>query len=1047
MICLMKTQWTLSTVILVCWVAAGAWPSACSADEEFFETRIRPVLIERCFECHGKERPKAGLRVDSREALITGGDSGPAIVPGKAQESRLIQSILRLDETTAMPPKTALPKQVMKDFVHWVNAGAPWPTYKPTQVRRAKKAEVVVAKPPEDPGYKSALQVWLKAEGQPWTDGQPVHLWEDASGRGHDVVATAGGRHRGTGVPPKFVAQSDLHGFPAVRFEPKSGLGGSSATAPRIEGDAPFTLIVVARVRNAPNLREGLIAGFGELSWMGNPGKAMGAVLGLRPPGNGRLAFVGGWGNDALATTPNTVAVLDGGPAILTLWHTSGPLASSSAIFVNGQSAGPLTGSQAIANFARRQDLGFFLGHAQPWLDGFAGDVAEVLLFDRALSEADRVSLESHLLAKYRIAKKNARKEEVIALADPAFHKKHWAFESIRDVAPPAATDRSGPHPIDRFVAKAWAEKKLAPVESADTRTLIKRLHYDLTGLPPSADALKNALTELTPWSDAAWERLIDRLLASPRYGERWGRYWLDVARYADTAGDNADYPIPEARLYRDYVIDAFNADKPYDQFVREQLAGDLLAGEGPREGYATRVAATGYLAQGRRYATGPYELWHLTLEDVIDTVGQSFLGLTLRCARCHEHKYDPVSQEEYYGLYGIFDSTRFPWAGGEEFQSMRAPRQHFVPLVPPKEAADVLAASSKRKLDPKQSEIERRRGGPESLPVAYAVREGVPRPAVFQIAGDPEKPGPVIARSVPTFLPNVPALEIPSHESGRRQLADWLTRPEHPLTARVMVNRIWQHHFGRGLVATPSNFGTRGEPPTHPELLDWLARSFVTNGWSVKKMHRLILTSRVWRLASAAHPGNEEIDPANALLWRHDRRRLDAEAIRDSMLFASGRLNLDRPGPHPFPPIETWTFTQHTQFKDIYASSHRSVYLMTPRLQRHPFLSLFDGPDTNTTTATRTAALTPAQMLYLMNSGDVRTEAEAFANRVLTMPAKGRLPFAYALAYQRSPSDAETRRADRFLADYAHQGGGERAAWTALCRSLLVSHEFFYVD
>ncbi len=260
--------------------------------------------------------------------------------------------------------------------------------------------------------------------------------------------------------------------------------------------------------------------------------------------------------------------------------------------------------------------------------------------------------------------------------------ERHWAFRPLGNpTAPPSAQD--SPQPIDRFLAARLQQESLTPVGPADRAALLRRAYFDLIGLPPEPEEIAHFLDDDSPDALAS---VVERLLASPRYGERWGRHWLDVVRYADTAGDNADYPVPEARLYRDYVIDAFNSDKPYDEFVREQLAGDLIATGHPNEKrrYAERVTATGYLALSRRFATAPYELWHLTLEDTIDTTGRAFLGLTLRCARCHDHKFDPVTQRDYYALYGIFSSTQFPWAGGEEFQSKQTPRQHFAPLLPP---------------------------------------------------------------------------------------------------------------------------------------------------------------------------------------------------------------------------------------------------------------------------------------------------------------------------------------------------------------------------
>ena len=366
--------------------------------------------------------------------------------------------------------------------------------------------------------------------------------------------------------------------------------------------------------------------------------------------------------------------------------------------------------------------------------------------------------------------------------------------------------------------------------------------------------------------------------------------------------------------------------------------------------------------------------------------------------------------------------------------------------------------------VDDKDEELKKRyhadilRGYPAEIPSVYGVKEGSPRSVPLHVSGDPSKPSAVVPRDTPSFLPSLTSPTIPEKESGRRQLAEWLTRSDHPLTARVIVNRIWQHHFGRGIVATPSNFGTRGAKPTHPALLDWMAARFMNSGWSVKQMHRLILTSRTYRLCSEHSAENAAIDPNNELLWRHERRRLDAESIRDSLLAISGRLRLEHPGAHPFPPITDWNYTQHNQFRGFYPTEHRSVYLMTTRLQRHPFLALFDGPDTNTTTDRRTTSIVPSQALYLMNSNEMEKTAEALARRIAGIDPRDRIQHAFMLAYQREPTEAELSKTKQFLTEYSSamklDSAGRRStntdklsAWTALCRSLLTSHEVFYVD
>jgi hypothetical protein len=668
--------------------------------------------------------------------------------------------------------------------------------------------------------------------------------------------------------------------------------------------------------------------------------------------------------------------------------------------------------------------------------------------------------------------------------ARPFAAGRHWAFQPVRKTQPPADPSGWAAGPVDCFIAAGLRAHGLRPAPEADRRTLLRRVTFDLTGLPPTPGESAAFLADESP---GAYEQVVERLLASPAYGERWGRHWLDVARYADTAGDNADYPVPEAALYRDWVIDAFNADLPYDAFVREQLAGDLLAARGPRRDYAGRVVATTFLGLSRRYLTAPYEHWHLTLEDAIETTGRAFLGLTLRCARCHDHKYDPVTREDYYALYGIFASTQFPYAGSEEFASMHRPREHFVPLVPPAEAAPHLEAR-RRRLDEVRAEIARqakaegakgakgppnpspllvqrraelatleRTNLPPELPGAYAVSEGKPTDVPVQLTGDPARPGPVVHRGVPKFLQGKEAVRIPASSSGRLELARWIASPDNPLTARVMANRVWQHHFGRGLVTTPSNFGLRGQPPSHPELLDWLAATFVEEGWCVKALHRHVVLSRTYRLASTPDPEAAARDPGNVWYGRADRRRMEAECVRDAMLAAAGRLDRRRPGPQPFPPLSSWGWTQHNPFKAVYPSAHRSIYLMTQRLQRHPFLALFDGPDANVTTDVRGSSTVPLQALYLMNDPFVREQAEGLARRVTAADSDpaGRFARACELTWGRPPTPAESGGALEYLRHYAQElartgtspGDIEREVWTSLARVLLCSNEFIYLD
>jgi mono/diheme cytochrome c family protein len=662
--------------------------------------------------------------------------------------------------------------------------------------------------------------------------------------------------------------------------------------------------------------------------------------------------------------------------------------------------------------------------------------------------------------------------------------KRFWSFQPVTEPKPPVPCDAGWPaNDIDRFVLADLDRAGLKPVADADRRTLLRRVTFDLTGLPPTPEEIAAFEKDSSP---GAFEAVVTRLLASPGYGERWGRHWLDVVRYADTAGDGADYPVREAYKYRDYVIASLNADKPFDQFVKEQIAGDILAREQAAAGtisderYAELVTATGYLAITRRYG---YDLKpdfrHLDLADAIDNLGQTFLGLSVGCARCHDHKFDPVTMGDYYALYGILESTAFAFPGGEE---LKRPRQ-FPPLVPPAEAArldklrqaelaklaeeiqraerDVAAGKAAvvvggglaaLDLGERQARLDAARRARDRLaetppyPVAYGVAEGTPADARIQKRGEPDRPGEVVPRRFLELLGGEPIADPKG--SGRRDLADWLTRPTNPLTARVIVNRVWAHHFGRGLVATPNDFGTRGDPPSHPALLDFLAARFVANGWSLKWLHRQIVLSRTYRLASADDPTCRAKDPDNRLLWQFRRQPLDAESIRDAILAISGKLVRGSPGPHPFPDVNTWAFRIHEPFVAVYPTDRRSVYVMVQRIRRHPFLGTFDGADPNASTPDRKPTTTPLQALYLLNNEFVHEQSDAFAGRLLAAAGTDadRVRLAYELTTGRAPDAADTRKALDFLKAYSAKTT-DRAALAALGRVLFSSNGFLFVD
>lgn len=871
----------------------------------------------------------------------------------------------------------------------------------------------------------------------------------------------------------------------------------------------------------------------------------------------------------------------------------------------------------------------------------------------------------------------------------------HWSFEPLRGVEPPTVLNSYGDNPIDAFIRAKQVANGVSHSPASSKLTRIRRATFDLTGLPPTPSEVAAYLEDSSP---TAYLAMIDRLLDSSDYGRRWGRHWLDVVRYADTAGETADYPVTLAWRYRNYVIDAFNADKPYDQFLREQIAGDVLATQGPPERYAEQVIATGYLAISRRFGFDSENYHHLTIQDTIDTLGQSVLGLSLGCARCHDHKFDDISMNDYYGLYAIFDSSRYAFPGSEQKQKFRS----MAPLLPPNEAVPKWRAFEKRvasiasklvkaklpvpaailrslndidgdfemqapanggsngvlvppwlyegriavtnaaqspfknlyaagkvgtsigaevgeyrisqSLYPRRTPtdcrtlhvnldfrvasanakatgvhrlwlgsmpespvvavtissdsvslqtdgtlerignlvpnewhnlqlnlnlaertvsgslgtttnvtpfankpllsgwsgvldfvvVESSKSDQAALPViefdnlaiqeepippifsplfsatlaseepgseiddakqaaqeldsllaggpfelAYGMAEGTPHCVPIQLRGEPGQPGELVPRSFVKVLGGSP-LNNNVTGSGRLELAHWLTRPDNPLTARVMVNRIWQYHFGRGLVKTPNDFGIRGLPPTHPELLDYLAKKFIASGWSIKAMHRLIMLSETYQQSSQS----DDVQ-INELYTRFPRRRLSAEEIRDAILMVSGELDREPAVEHPFPSPLSFGFSQHGPFSAVYEHNKRSVYLMTQRLKRHPFLALFDGPDPNASTPDRLSTTVPTQALFFLNDPFVHAKSQAWAKRLRASEAteSRQIELAYRCALSRTASDDEQSDAAAFLAEYRaelialRQDNIENGALAGLMRTLFGSNEFLHVD
>jgi hypothetical protein len=624
----------------------------------------------------------------------------------------------------------------------------------------------------------------------------------------------------------------------------------------------------------------------------------------------------------------------------------------------------------------------------------------------------------------------------------------HWAFQSVRKPSlPPVKHPEWVKTPIDEFVLAGLEAKGLTPSPAADRRTLIRRVTQDLHGLPPTPEDVAAFEADRAP---DAYARLLDRLLASPRYGERWGRHWLDVARYADSKGylfeEERRYPF--AYTYRDYVIRAFNEDLPYDKFVLQQLAADQLAlGDDKRP-----LAALGYLTLGRRFLNNVHDI----IDDRIDVTMRGLQAMTVGCARCHDHKFDPIPQKDYYSLYGVFASSvepkDLPLIGRPEptvelvaFEKELSKREAAVEKFRNKHKDEIAKGNRKFRdgLRTLQKQVEQWQATSPIAPPRAMVLIDKPQPETPHVflRGNPRNPGPEVPRQ---FLEVVsgPQRRPFRRGSGRLELARAIADRENPLTARVLVNRIWLHHFGAGLVRTPSDFGLRGEPPTHPELLDWLAATFMDEGWSIKKLHRLILLSNTYQRMCSDDPRLLQVDPDNRLLARMNRKRLDFEAMRDSLLFVAGRLDTKLGGRA----VELTT----TPF-----SSRRTVYGFIDRQNLPGLFRTFDFASPDTSTPQRYATTVPQQALFLMNSPFVIEQARHLLQRsdvAEQTKHEAKIKRMYQLAYGRAADANEIAVGLRFLAEARKSDDVKRAtsplsAWEQFAQVLLLSNEFAFVD
>lgn len=630
-----------------------------------------------------------------------------------------------------------------------------------------------------------------------------------------------------------------------------------------------------------------------------------------------------------------------------------------------------------------------------------------------------------------------------------------WSYSPPEDPAIPLVKTSEWLYdPMDSFVIAKLEAAQLKPTHNASPQALVRRLYFDLNGLPPSFADVTAFVADFEANGQAAVERLVDDLLARPQFGERWGRHWLDVARFAECNGNDGlsrNPTFPHAWRYRDYVIAAFNADTPYDRFLTEQIAGDLLPTESAVE-RDRNLIATGFLAMAAKPAKAMNNDFAMdVVADQIDVIGTGIMGISVACARCHDHKFDPIPTRDYYALAGIFTSSETMW-GLAANEGLTAPQTdlHVLkaakPNPPPsdfKETVFVLESNTgKPKAIPKPP-------WPVGTPLAMGVRDRKkPADCKINIKGNSKKLGEPVPRGFLTAckVPDNATPSVNDQQSGRLELAKWLTRDDHPQTARVMVNRIWQHLFGAGIVRTPNDFGVYGERPTHPELLDHLAIRFVREQWSIKRMIRSIVLSHTYQLSSDVDETLLQSDAGNHLLTHHQRRRLDAEALRDSMLAASGQLDL-RPG--------KGSLVQHRDILVNLAgnlhrpSRHRSVYLCYLRSAPPPELAAFDLPDFTSVVGQRDVSTVPGQALHLFNSPFVIRQAEALAESLLQNADQDaeRLQLAWQRVYQRLPADDEVQQATEFLVDAEYDLKQKDLAWTSLCQALLATNEFRYVD
>ena len=1037
----------------------AVWADEAGADGDVYFDVIQPLLKSKCVSCHGPEKQEANLRLDSLDAAKRGGDNGTALVPGDAAASLVMKAIRHDDSVSEMPPNEQLSDKAIAAISRWIDGGAVWP-------------QAVMVLFDDERSFVQQLS------------GNDSSVRVEASDKASGEISVAVNSREGVAVESNIWSA-------VVREHPQAGEYRFLQFATKIAGDVE----AIVEVAN-----------------------------------NGRWPEVGG------AAGRYVVGRAD---------------SSSAAVRTSVRAADEWT----VVTIDLWKDLGDSLltGLSLASVDG------QEVLFDTILLAADLESLSAYRPGRGQLVfqEDGTRSRIGDAWSDDqnpiarTFGGERLDLWSLRAPVRPALPDLQAREyvktPVDHFVLAHLESQKLSLSSEADRRTLIRRLSFDVTGLPPAPEEVRAFIADD---SEEAYEELVERLLASERYGQHWARHWLDVVRYADTNGYERDEFRTTMYRYRDYVIRAFNADKPYDQFLREQLAGDeMLVGLPQTDDEADMLIATGYLRLGGFDSTAPIfqeekKFRNELMADLVNTTGSAMLGLTMSCCNCHDHKYDPLSQIDHFRMRAFFaavknqddtivdvanvrseiDAHNAPIdrdiataqnASAEVLEAARVRVADSIRATFPKKILMLLGTASDRqsqqveeelkpwleklKVDDRavaaaltESEKQRRKELQDAIARLRSQRrdyrraitmadEGATAPVTHVFyQGDHTQPRNAVEAGFLSYAdPNPAVITAPASgkSTGRRTaLGDWVTSLKNPFTARVIVNRIWQHYFGVGIVATPNDFGYSGARPTHPQLLDWLATELVNNGWSLKHVHRTILRSATYRQASFLRDGPGQVDPDNRLLWRQNVRRVTAETLRDSMLMVAGRLLPIESGPPKWPHVSEEILhaepaileaaegkddgRRQGWYPDPEESTFvRSIFLVQKRSVPIPFLQPFDLPETAVSCARRDTTTVAPQALNLLNSPFSVQMSQALAERVANEAGdddEARIRRVVWLTLSREPLAQELEVCRDLLKKHKRQhlqrpdmsiGAARTAALVDLCRALMNVNEFVYVD